>query len=39
MQNAEDYIAGAKAELSVFPGSPAKEALFAIADYSLQRRK
>jgi len=39
MKNAEDYIAGAKAELSLFPGSPVKEALFAIADYSLQRRK
>jgi len=39
MKNAEDYIAGAKAELSLFHDSPAKEALFAIADYSLQRRK
>jgi octaprenyl-diphosphate synthase len=39
MKNAEDYIASAKAELSLFHDSPAKEALFAIADYSLQRRK
>jgi octaprenyl-diphosphate synthase len=38
MKHAEDSIAEAKAALSLFPGSPAKEALFAIADYSLRRR-
>ncbi|MEW6586486.1 MAG: polyprenyl synthetase family protein [Nitrospirota bacterium] len=39
LQRARDFIAGAKNELSVFPESRAKEALFAIADYTLQRRK
>jgi len=29
----------AMAELSIFPDSPAKEALLTIADYSLQREK
>jgi len=36
---AEHLIAEAKAELSLFPNSPAREALFRIADYSLSRSK
>ena len=36
---ARRLIDTAKAELSVFPDSKAKEALFTIADYSLQRDK
>jgi len=39
LKKAQDLIAEAKSELSVFPDSPAREALFAIADYTLQRRK
>lgn len=39
LQKARNLIAEAKAELSIFPDSPAKEALFTIADYTLQRRK
>lgn len=39
LQKARDLIDNAKAELSVFPDSTAKEALFAVADYTLQRGK
>lgn len=39
LEKAQDLIADAKAELSVFPDSDAKKALFAIADYTLQRNK
>ena len=39
LQKAQDLIDDAKAELSVFPDSTAKEALFAVADYTLQRGK
>jgi len=38
-KKARAIIADAKTELSIFPDSPAKEALFAIADYTLLRRK
>ena len=36
---AEDLIADAKTHLSIFPDSPARSALFTIADYSLARNK
>lgn len=39
LKKARNLIAEAKSELSIFPDSPAKEALFTIADYTLQRRK
>lgn len=39
LQRAQDLIADAKNELSVFPDSRSREGLLAIADYTLQRRK
>lgn len=36
---ARNFISEAKAELNVFPDSPAKEALFSVADYTLIRGK
>jgi octaprenyl-diphosphate synthase len=39
LKKARDLVADAKSELSVFPDSPAREALYTIADYTLQRRK
>ncbi|OIP61619.1 MAG: octaprenyl diphosphate synthase [Nitrospirae bacterium CG_4_10_14_0_8_um_filter_41_23] len=39
LKKAQDLIADAKTELAVFPDSPAKEALFKIADYTLLRGK
>ena len=39
LKKAETLIADAKVELAIFPDSPAKEGLFVIADYTLQRRK
>jgi len=39
LRTAQDLIADAKTELAVFPDSPAKEALFKIADYTLLRGK
>jgi octaprenyl-diphosphate synthase len=39
LQRAQSLIDEAKAELSVFPDSSAKTALFTIADYTLQRGK
>lgn len=38
-KRAEHLIADAKAELTVFSDSPAKEALFTVADHTLLRRK
>ena len=39
LKKAHTLIAGAKTELSIFPDSPAKEALFKVADYTLIRGK
>lgn len=39
LKKAQDFIADAKTELGIFPDSPAKEALFTIADYTLLRGK
>lgn len=39
LTKAHDLVAAAKADLSLFPDSPAKEALFTIADYTLSRTK
>jgi octaprenyl-diphosphate synthase len=39
LNKARELIADAKSELSIFPDSPAKEALFTIADYTLLRKK
>ncbi len=39
LRKAQDLIADAKNELANFPDSPAKEALFTIADYTLLRGK
>ncbi|NWF52038.1 MAG: polyprenyl synthetase family protein [Nitrospirae bacterium] len=39
LQKARNLIADAKAELEVFPDSPAREALFTLADYVLSRSK
>lgn len=39
LNKAKDLIADAKNELALFPEVPAREALSAIADYTLQRRK
>jgi octaprenyl-diphosphate synthase len=39
LKKAKDLIADAKNELALFPEVPAREALGAIADYTLQRRK
>jgi octaprenyl-diphosphate synthase len=39
LRRAHDLISEAKNELAVFPASPAREALFTIADYTLQRGK
>ncbi len=39
LKKAQNLIAEAKAELSIFPDSPAKTSLYAIADYALNRRK
>jgi octaprenyl-diphosphate synthase len=39
LKKAQNLIAEAKAELSVFPDSPAKAALYTVADYALNRRK
>ena len=39
LEKAQNLITEAKSELSVFPDSSAKTALFTIADYTLQRRK
>ncbi len=38
-EKAREMIAGAKMDLAPFPGGRAKDALLAIADYSLQREK
>ncbi len=39
LHKANDIITDAKKELSVFSDSPTKEALFTVADYTLQRGK
>jgi len=39
LKKAEELIEGARADLSLFPESRAKDALLAIADYSLRREK
>jgi len=39
MEEARAFIAQAKSELDVFSDSPARESLYAVADYTLQRRK
>ena len=39
LMKAKDLISDAKTELAIFPDSPAKEALFTIADYTIKRRK
>jgi len=39
LKKAEELIDGARADLSLFPESRAKDALLAIADYSLRREK
>ena len=39
LKKAEELIEGARADLSLFPESKAKDALLAIADYSLRREK
>jgi len=39
LHKAKDIIADAKKELTLFSDSPAKEALFTVADYTLQRGK
>jgi octaprenyl-diphosphate synthase len=39
MKEAQALISQAKSELAIFPESPARESLFALADYTLQRRK
>ncbi len=39
LKKARDLIADAKEDLAVFPDSPAKEALFSVADYTLRRGK
>ncbi len=39
LRTAEDLILDAKNHLSLFPDSPARRALFRIADYSLSRNK
>jgi len=39
LKKAERLISEAKNELAVFPDSPAKEALYTIADYTLLRKK
>ena len=39
LTKAHDLVAAAKADLSPFPDSPAKEALFTIADYTLSRTR
>ena len=39
LHKAKDIIADAKKELALFSDSPAKEALFTVADYTLQRGK
>jgi len=39
LKKAHELIADAKTELAIFQDSLAKDALFAIADYTLQRRK
>jgi geranylgeranyl pyrophosphate synthase len=36
---AQSLVKEAKAELSVFPDSGAKEAILTMADYTLQRKK
>lgn len=38
-KKAQHLVADAKAELAIFSGSPAKEAMFAVADYTLLRGK
>ncbi|MBI5188457.1 MAG: polyprenyl synthetase family protein, partial [Nitrospirae bacterium] len=38
-KKAEHIVSDAKADLAVFPDSPAKEALFTMADYALYREK
>jgi octaprenyl-diphosphate synthase len=37
LKKAQNFISDAKTELTIFPDSPAKKALFTIADYSLLR--
>ncbi|OHE56504.1 MAG: hypothetical protein A2Z47_13645 [Thermodesulfovibrio sp. RBG_19FT_COMBO_42_12] len=39
LEKARDLIADAKKDLSVFPDSPAKDALFSLADYTFCRGK
>jgi octaprenyl-diphosphate synthase len=39
LKKAEALVADAKNELSIFPDSPQKEALFKVAEYTLQRGK
>jgi geranylgeranyl pyrophosphate synthase len=39
LHKAQSLLDEARAELSVFPDSPAKEALLSISEYSLQREK
>ncbi len=39
MEEARAFIAQAKFELDVFSDCPARESLYAVADYTLQRRK
>jgi octaprenyl-diphosphate synthase len=39
LKKAHTLVAGAKTDLSIFPDSPAKEALFKVADYTLVRGK
>ncbi|MFZ6017441.1 MAG: polyprenyl synthetase family protein [Nitrospirota bacterium] len=39
LKKAQNLITDAKSELAIFPDSPAKEALFTMADYALYREK
>jgi len=39
LNKARELITDAKKELSIFPDSPARQALSAIADYTLLRKK
>ena len=39
LKKAHTLISDAKAELAGFPDSSAKESLFTVADYTLQRKK
>ncbi|MEW6571238.1 MAG: polyprenyl synthetase family protein [Nitrospirota bacterium] len=39
LQKARNFVSAAKTELSIFPDSRARQALFTVADYTLQRGK